>query len=91
MLLLSLFGHCNDGIYHLVGPDRSSDVLSGAVTAAVRSSQPHPQDGSYFFHIRAVSFLWAFADDFFIRIRCEPGLHQSTIEMQAWHPRNLLN
>ncbi len=58
-------------------------VLSAALAAALTSSQPHWQDGSYFLHVRAVSFLWAFADDFFVRIRCEPGLHQSTIEMQV--------
>ena len=34
-------------------------------------------------HARVVTRLWGFADDFFVRISCEPGLHQSTVEMQV--------
>ena len=38
---------------------------------------------STFWHARVVTRLWGFADDFFIRVFCEPGLHQSTVEMQV--------
>lgn len=39
-----------------------------------------------FWHARVLTRLWGFADDFFVRVSCEAGLHQSTVEMQVCAP-----
>ena len=44
-------------------------------------------EGGVFWHARVLTRLWGFADDFFVRVSCEVGLHQSTVEMQVGAPR----
>ena len=64
---------------------RMAAVVDAFIAGLPRTTvlERETSDAGVFWHARVMTRLWGFADDFFVRVSCEAGLHQSTVEMQV--------
>ena len=64
---------------------RMAAVVDAFLAGLPRTTVLEREEGKHgiFWHARVLTRLWGFADDFFVRVSCEAGLHQSTVEMQV--------